>query len=195
MASAMATIICPTRVAQRTGSVKSISAGSAPRPSKAFTRSVRTFSRRAVLTTADLKNSPEADTWQNKLTEFMAKGPLNQAKKWLADQQAGEYNKAEVQSKIDTTLAENKVVVFSFSTCPFCLKAKTELTNQGVEFEALELDQLGDGMAIRAQLAEMTNRTSVPNIFINGKNVGGCNDGTPGLMPLIAEGKLKEMIN
>lgn len=36
---------------------------------------------------------------------------------------------------------------------------------------------------------QMTGRGSVPNIFIGGENVGGCNDG-PGVMPLHASGKL-----
>lgn len=35
----------------------------------------------------------------------------------------------------------------------------------------------------------MTDRTSVPNIFIAGENVGGCNDG-PGVMTLHGQGKL-----
>jgi glutaredoxin len=39
----------------------------------------------------------------------------------------------------------------------------------------------------------MTDRTSVPNIWIKGQNVGGCNDG-PGVMTLHKEGKLVPLL-
>lgn len=43
------------------------------------------------------------------------------------------------------------------------------------------------GKAIRAELAKMTGRSSVPNIWIAGESVGGCNDG-PGVVTLQARG-------
>lgn len=60
----------------------------------------------------------------------------------------------------------------------------------GAEFLAVELDEMGaEGNQIRAELAKKTQRTSMPNIFIGGESVGGCNDG-PGIMTLQKEGKL-----
>ena len=47
--------------------------------------------------------------------------------------------------------------------------------------------------ALRAELAELTGRTSVPNTFIAGEGIGGCNDG-PGLMTLKENGKLVSML-
>jgi uncharacterized protein (DUF1778 family) len=119
MAFAMSTGIFPAlRVHHKTTKSLAVGAAYAPRlASKQVTkRASQTFSRKAVLTTADLKNSPDANTWQNKLTEFMANSPINQAKKWIARQQAGEYDSAAMQAMIDASIAENKVVVFSFST-------------------------------------------------------------------------------
>jgi len=53
---------------------------------------------------------------------------------------------------------------------------------------------MGDeGKAIRAQLGVMTGRTSVPNIWIAGEGIGGCNDG-PGIMTLDREGKLDDIL-
>lgn len=64
----------------------------------------------------------------------------------------------------------------------------------GVSFQAIELDQMGDeGKALRAQLGVMTGRTSVPNIWIAGEGIGGCNDG-PGIMTLQREGKLEGIL-
>jgi len=65
------------------------------------------------------------------------------------------------------------------------------LTALGVEYKVIELNEGGDGPAFRAELGELTGRTSVPNIWIAGENIGGCNDGSPGLMPLIASGDIK----
>mmetsp|Transcript_38469 Transcript_38469/g.46422 ORF Transcript_38469/g.46422 Transcript_38469/m.46422 type:complete len:206 (-) Transcript_38469:858-1475(-) len=175
----------------------SITSKPLPRLVKLRAHDRATFSRSKVqLVTADLKNSAEADTFLNKVTEFMANSPVNQAKKWLAQQQAGEYDSERISSEIDTYISDNKVMIFSYSTCPFCKKAKDELTNRGIPFLALELDEIGkEGAAIRAELAKKTDRTSVPSIWVTGEFIGGCNDGSPGLFPLINEGKLEGMIN
>lgn len=45
----------------------------------------------------------------------------------------------------------------------------------GAQF--VELDEREDGKAIRYELSKKTGRTSVPQIWIDGEYVGGCNDG------------------
>ena len=85
-------------------------------------------------------------------------------------------------------------MVFSWSGCPFCKRGKAVLDAAGAQYTALELDQMGaEGKAIRAELARMTQRTSVPNIWIAGTNVGGCNDG-PGVATLQGRGELAPML-
>lgn len=118
---------------------------------------------------------------------------LNEGKKQFTINQAGSYDEAAVKSKVEKLIADNQVMVFSWSGCPFCKKAKAALSEMGAQYTALELDTIPDGKAIRAELTKMTNRTSVPNIFIGGKNIGGCNDG-PGLMTLENKGELKPML-
>ncbi|MDI1486920.1 MAG: Glutaredoxin [Ramalina farinacea] len=66
--------------------------------------------------------------------------------------------------------------VFSKSWCPYCKASKTLLSEMGAKFYTLELDQVDDGSAIQSALAEMTNQTSVPNIFIGQKHIGGNSD-------------------
>ena len=76
----------------------------------------------------------------------------------------------------------------------FCKKAKAVLDEMKVPYTAYELNEMGDeGKALRAELAERTGRTSVPNTFISGESIGGCNDG-PGLMTLKANGELDTML-
>ena len=65
------------------------------------------------------------------------------------------------------------VVMFSKSYCPFCHKAKALLKMKGVAFKAYELDNMADGGSIQSALAAKTNQTTVPNIFIGEKHIGG----------------------
>ncbi|KAH7392058.1 thioredoxin-like protein [Phaeosphaeria sp. MPI-PUGE-AT-0046c] len=80
--------------------------------------------------------------------------------------------KTKVQSIID----ENPVAVFSKSYCPYCRQAKELLSKSGAKFYAIELDQVDDGSAIQSTLGEMTGQTTVPNIFIAKKHIGGNSD-------------------
>jgi glutaredoxin 3 len=83
-----------------------------------------------------------------------------------------------------------KVVIYTTSTCPYCVAAKRLLSQKRVEFQEVKVD--GD----RAQRAKMTDlaggRTSVPQIFIDGRHIGGCDDlfdldRAGGLDPLLCE--------
>ncbi|GAO48347.1 hypothetical protein G7K_2520-t1 [Saitoella complicata NRRL Y-17804] len=74
---------------------------------------------------------------------------------------------------VEKLVKENAVVVFSKSYCPFCTKAKNLLVNKYAVFRAIELDLRDDGAAIQDYLKEKTNQSTVPNVFIGGKQVGG----------------------
>ncbi|KAF1938524.1 glutaredoxin [Clathrospora elynae] len=80
--------------------------------------------------------------------------------------------KTKVQSIID----ENAVAVFSKSYCPHCKAAKQLLSESGAKFYAVELDQVDDGSAIQSTLGDLTGQTTVPNIFIAQKHIGGNSD-------------------
>ncbi|EPZ36542.1 glutaredoxin type 1 [Rozella allomycis CSF55] len=73
-------------------------------------------------------------------------------------------------------IAENNVMIFSKSYCPYCKKAKKLFENINVSYFALELDQESNGSEIQNELAKMTGQTTVPNIFIKGNHLGGCDD-------------------
>lgn len=81
-----------------------------------------------------------------------------------------------------------KVEIYTWKSCPFCLRAKDLLNKKGVEFIEYSVD--GDEEA-RAKMAERANgRRSVPQIFINEQHIGGCED----LYELNASGKLDELL-
>lgn len=130
----------------------------------------------------------------NNISVAIKNSPLNEGKKALAIAQAGQYDEAAVRAKVEGLISASKVAVFSWSGCPFCKKAKALLQEVGAEFTAIELDTMGaEGKAMRAELAKMTGRTSVPNIFIGGAGVGGCSDG-PGVVALHAQGQLVPLL-
>jgi len=128
----------------------------------------------------------------NQFSEAVASNPIGyRFKQWVADIVAGDFDHEAVKSKMDAFIDENKVAMFSFTTCPFCRRAKDFLDEKGVRYNTMELDELegNEGNEIRAMLGRRTKRTSVPCIFIGGQCIGGCNDG-PGLLPLAESGEL-----
>lgn len=81
-----------------------------------------------------------------------------------------------------------KVEIYTWSTCPFCIRAKALLTKKGVQFSEYCID--GDESA-RAQMAVRANGgRSLPQIFINDQHIGGCDD----LYALNAQGRLDPLL-
>ena len=91
---------------------------------------------------------------------------------------------------IQGTVASADVVVFSKSWCPFCDKTKRVFRGLEVDATIVELDQLDDGEAIQADLAELTGQRTVPSVWIKGTHLGG-NDDT---QKAAASGKLAELL-
>jgi len=71
-------------------------------------------------------------------------------------------------------IKDNSVMVFSKSTCPFCLKLKSAFKQNRIDFTAVELDTMGPmGSDIQKALLDLSGQKTVPNVFINGKHIGG----------------------
>ena len=85
--------------------------------------------------------------------------------------QAGDH-----MSQVEGQIAQNKVMMFSKSWCPFCVRAKDLLNQKSIPFGLMELDQIADGDALGRAVASKVGKTSVPQIFINGIHLGGCDD-------------------
>jgi len=82
-----------------------------------------------------------------------------------------------------------RVEVYTTSYCPYCTRAKSLLKSKGVAFE--EIDVSGDA-ALREKMIEMSGgRRTVPEIFINGKIIGGYDE----LRALEAEGRLDPLLS
>ena len=80
------------------------------------------------------------------------------------------------------------VVIYTTPLCPYCLAAKRLLTQKAVPFE--EIDVSGRADEREALSIKAGGKTSVPQIWIGGMHVGGCDD----LFALDAAGRLDAMI-
>ncbi|MCO5556559.1 hypothetical protein L7F22_010109 [Adiantum nelumboides] len=72
--------------------------------------------------------------------------------------------------------SENPVVVYSKTWCPYCLRVKSLFKEVRVKPFVVELDELADEGEVQAALQRLTGQSTVPNVFIGGKHVGGCED-------------------
>lgn len=70
------------------------------------------------------------------------------------------------------------------------MKAKELFQGLQIPFNNLDLDLVENGSQIQNELATLTNQRTVPNIFIKGQHVGGCDK----VHQLQSEGKLLSMI-
>lgn len=81
-----------------------------------------------------------------------------------------------------------KIEIYTKMTCPYCFRAKALLARKGLEFEEIAVDLGGDK---RHEMIERAGgRMTVPQLFINGRHIGGCDD----LFELDAGGKLDELL-
>ena len=80
------------------------------------------------------------------------------------------------------------VEIYTWRFCPFCLRAKALLNEKGVQFTEYSID--GDDEA-RTKMSERAGGLrTVPQIFINGNGIGGCDD----LYELERNNELNELI-
>ncbi|KAM7475517.1 hypothetical protein LguiB_022760 [Lonicera macranthoides] len=107
-------------------------------------------------------------------------------------------------SKVKDIVNSNPLVVFSKTYCGYCTRVKQLLSQLGATYKAIELDEEnsvvhsmlvlipGDGSEMQSALAGWTGQSTVPNVFIGGKHVGGCDKVTQmhregKLVPLLAD--------
>ncbi len=80
-----------------------------------------------------------------------------------------------------------RIQVYTKKNCPYCVRAKQLLARKGVAYE--EIDVEGDDEK-RVWLAEVTGQKTVPQIFADGRPLGGFSD----IDALDREGKLDPIL-
>ncbi|XP_027125655.1 glutaredoxin [Coffea eugenioides] len=77
-------------------------------------------------------------------------------------------------SKVKQIVSSHPVVVFSKTFCGYCNRVKQLLDQLGATHTVVELDEETDGTEMQSALAVWTGQRTVPNVFIAGKHIGGC---------------------
>lgn len=80
------------------------------------------------------------------------------------------------------------IEIYTRAWCGFCHRAKSLLKSKSVAFQEYAID--ADAKKRQEMLKRSGGRTSVPQIFIDGTHVGGCDD----LMALERQGELDKRL-
>src|SRR5882672_8105217 len=81
-----------------------------------------------------------------------------------------------------------KIDIYTTMLCPYCYRAKKLLAQHGADFN--EIDVMMDQNRRREMIERSGGRRTVPQIFIDGKHIGGCDE----LYALDAAGKLAPLL-
>ena len=81
-----------------------------------------------------------------------------------------------------------QIEIYTAAFCPYCDRARALLTRRGANFK--EFDAPNGSQARKDAIARSGGRTSVPQIFIAGEAIGGCDD----LVALDRAGRLDALL-
>ena len=80
------------------------------------------------------------------------------------------------------------VEIYTWTYCPFCIRAKALLDAKGVAYSEYCID--GDSEAREKMTQRANGRSSLPQIFIDDRHIGGCDD----IYALNSQGKLDTLL-
>lgn len=68
-------------------------------------------------------------------------------------------------------MAVQRVIIYGTASCGFCVHARNLLDKKGVEYKDIRLE---GQLAKRQEMEQRSGATSVPQIWIGDKHIGGC---------------------
>jgi len=83
--------------------------------------------------------------------------------------------------------AMSRITIYTTRYCPFCIRAKMLLEHKGQPFDEIPVD--ADPVR-RAEMQTRSGRHTVPQIWISGHHVGGCDE----LFALEMSGRLDALL-
>lgn len=81
-----------------------------------------------------------------------------------------------------------KVEIYTTKFCPYCVRAKMLLSQKQVDFIELAVDKT---VNLKQKMISRSGRRTVPQIFIAGKHIGGCDE----LYALERQGQLDTLLS
>ena len=85
-------------------------------------------------------------------------------------------------------MSSTDVLMYTTSWCPYCTRARQLFDRKGVKYREIDVDAVEGA---RAEMQQRSGRTSVPQIFVGERHLGGFDDTRAldergGLDPLLA---------
>lgn len=80
------------------------------------------------------------------------------------------------------------VIIYTTQYCPFCVRAKQLFEQKKIPYTEIAVD---NNAALRQEMMAKSGQRTVPQIWINGTHVGGCDD----LYALQRSGQLAQLLN
>lgn len=84
-------------------------------------------------------------------------------------------------------MTHSGIVMYSGDNCAYCVRARRLLEKKGVAFRELKVDQSSE---LRAEMERLSQRRTIPQIFIHGRHIGGFDD----MAELDRAGKLDNLL-
>jgi glutaredoxin 3 len=82
----------------------------------------------------------------------------------------------DLETWIRKTNSSQPIVVWSKTYCPYSIRVKKLFDKLGYDFQGIELDELNDEDGVQDALERISGLSTVPNVYIGGKHIGGCDD-------------------
>ena len=65
------------------------------------------------------------------------------------------------------------IIIYTSSYCPYCIRARALLASKGWVYEDIAVDS---DDRLRLEMMQKSGRATVPQIWIRGKHIGGCDE-------------------
>lgn len=84
-------------------------------------------------------------------------------------------------------MSRPEIVIYASRWCPYCDRARRLMTEKGLTFKEIDVDE---DAKLREEMIARSGRSTVPQIFIGAKHIGGCEE----LVALEGSGELDPLI-
>ncbi|VFR02472.1 unnamed protein product [Cuscuta campestris] len=92
---------------------------------------------------------------------------------------------------VQNVIYSNRIAIFSKSYCPYSMRAKKVFKDLKETPFVVELDLRDDGQRIQDVILDLVGRRTVPQVFVNGKHIGGSDD----LYIAVENGQLENLLS
>ncbi|XP_077221469.1 monothiol glutaredoxin-S6-like [Tasmannia lanceolata] len=92
---------------------------------------------------------------------------------------------------VQNVVYSNKIAIFSKSYCPYSIRAKRVFSKLSQKPFVVEIDLRDDGSEIQNVLLDLVGQRTVPQVFVNGKHIGGSDD----TLKALKSGRLQKLLS